>query len=70
MVGFFDFLGVRQGGPLVNGDFDGAGGILKIYFFLFWNGGGMDISWFYVEKRFVRNFLPDTSFHRNVPLIN
>ena len=30
VVGFFDFLGVRQGGPLVNGDFNGDGGTLKI----------------------------------------
>ena len=35
MVGFFDFLGVRQGGPLVNGDFDGAGGTLKSSFLFF-----------------------------------
>ena len=68
MVGFFRLFRGQTGGPLVNGDFDGAGGTLKISFFIFWNGGGMDISWFYVEKRFVRNFLPDISFHRNVPL--
>ena len=39
MVGFFDFLGVRQGGPLVNGDFDGAGGTLKISFLFFGTAG-------------------------------
>ena len=41
MVGFFDFLGVRQGGPLVNGDFESAGGTSKISFLFFGIAGAL-----------------------------
>ena len=65
---FFRLFGGQTGGTLGKWRFWKCRGHVKNFFFIFWNCGGIDISWFYVENRFVRNFLPDTSFHRNVPL--
>ena len=50
MVGFFDLLGFGQGGPLVNGDFDSAGGMLKICF-LFFGMAGAWISRGFTSKK-------------------